>query len=700
MREKEVKQILMTLVEPYRTDATAASRIPETIAGWHFDNQNNELPICNWTGVLCNDDEAIIGLDLEDGIWIDSLLGYGLTSPTNEEPQHTRSLEKQEVYLYKQRILQQQNDDLINRPIPPDAAPYLPSALGKLTSLRMIKLSSNQIRGSIPESIAKLPNLEIFEVRSNDITGTFPHFYSEKLKVFDISKNRFHGTLPDDLFAHPKVGPGTAPFLKPLIKFDISHNELNGTIPLNGRSGTFDHEKKKETSLQKLKFFDIGFNFFSGTIPNNLGNLESLSELFLEHNRLIGTIPKSLYRGSGIGSNPLPLAQLYLQQNDLSGTLPSGLGQLPELKELFVDGNKLTGTIPSVLCVEELNNVFLNDDQAAKGCDGVSCPVNSASAEGVSPCTSCPDDGGFNKYMGRHQTECKAAMDEVEILDLFFERLHGEEWHDSSYFWERGSDACQRKGVECNQKGNVVNITLTSLGLRGSLPTELGALSSLQVFNVSHNDLTGFLPSDFRFAPLTHFDIRGNSISGHVPILMCIKDGINNNGIGPPGVDFELLYSCDNIVCSRGSYSSIGRASVEDNITCLPCYDDPSIYFIGRDECSDIHIIGHQIRRDDAIAAVKKAVPLIVLVGVLLFFVSKTRKRKVVVSYDSDHLSLPSSTRNIAMHQYSSSSLDEFEDDGADDYYSDDDWTAAASEGETGRLARKKSEMVVLRSVS
>ena len=230
---------------------------------------------------------------------------------------------------------------------------------------------------------------------------------------------------------------------------------------------------------------------------------------------------------------------------------------MPSLKELYVDGNKLTGVVPEVLCTEELNNAFLSSDEAARGCDGVSCPVNSQSVEGVAPCAACPDDGGYNRYMGRHETDCISPLSEVEVLDLFFERLHGEEWLDPSYYWEKGSEVCQRQGIGCNQDGNVVNITLPSLGLRGSLPTELGALNSLQVFNVSHNGLTGFLPSDFRFAPITTFDISGNSISGHVPILMCIKEGINNNGIGPPDIDFDLLYSCDNIVCSRGSYSSI-----------------------------------------------------------------------------------------------------------------------------------------------
>jgi hypothetical protein len=57
---------------------------------------------------------------------------------------------------------------------------------------------------------------------------------------------------------------------------------------------------------------------------------------------LVGTIPKSIYRESG----PLPLTQLYLQQNSLSGTLSEGIDRLVDLMELYVDGNKLTGSVP------------------------------------------------------------------------------------------------------------------------------------------------------------------------------------------------------------------------------------------------------------------------------------------------------------------------------------------------------------------
>ncbi len=122
----------------------------------------------------------------------------------------------------------------------------------------------------------------------------------------------------------------------------------------------------------------------SGTICNNIGTLASLEGLFLEHNRLVGTIPKSIFRES----EPLKLVQLYLQQNSLSGTLSENIDRLSKLKELYVDGNKFTGTIPPTLCDSDLNSPFIvNDTLIDNDCDAISCPVNSIGREGVAPCT-------------------------------------------------------------------------------------------------------------------------------------------------------------------------------------------------------------------------------------------------------------------------------------------------------------------------
>jgi hypothetical protein len=414
----------------------------------------------------------------------------------------------------------------------------------------------------------------------------------------------------------------------------------------------------------------------TGTISNNFGNLDALQGLFLEHNRLVGTIPKSLF-----GSNPLPLVQLFLQQNSLSGTLSEDLAKLPNLKELYVDGNKFTGSIPQSLCSSKLNTAFVNNTQHSSACDDICCPANSASREGVYPCTPCPDDGGYHRYIGQHDSVCRERMSEVEILDLFYDSLNGDEWFNASYFWTKGEPACEREGVECNAEGQVTKIVLPSLGLRGPITPQLGSLSELQVLNLSNNHLTGFLPSDLRFPPLTILDVRGSRLQGVVPPLLCLKDGVNGNG----KLD---SYACENVVCPSGTYSQIGRAALPKNdgdiaIQCLPCYDDHARFYMGSDHCTDVFIAGLQIRRSEVRQGLIILIPLILAMLTIIVFVKRRRKQHSSSAssvddmshgddenheneYDSDDLALRARLSSLSIE-------------------ADDDWTAADSEGEDSR---------------
>jgi len=726
--ESEIKNILLALVEPNRNSPT--DNIPADVKGWRFPSGSTDAsragdgekieeqyqqPVCFWTGVACDPiDGSITGLNLGNGFYVETLLGMSASSSKagdeGGKQQHTRVMIQQyddEIILHKKRYPESSsiitNDRRTANDVPPrTTSPSFPSSLGKLTSLRFLNLSHNQLQGSIPRSIVQLPNLEMFDVTSNDLEGTFPHFESDALRVLDMSKNRFHGRLDEDLFRHPDIGPYTAPYLLSLVKFDLSHNGFNGTIPLDGTSGFYNPDVEHEGSLQNLQYFDLGYNLFSGTICNNFGNFENLQGLFLEHNRLVGTIPKSIFRGSGLGAHPLPLVQLFLEQNSLSGTLNEGLATLPNLKELYVDGNKLTGVVPEPLCNLELNDIFLNSTEAAQRCDGISCPVNCASREGVAPCTPCPNDGGFHRYMGQHDSECRGGMSEVEILDLFFEQTHGDEWLDLTYLWEKGSATCQRKGVECNAAGQVTKITLQSLGLRGPLILELGFLSKLQVLDLPNNQLTGFLPSDLRFVPLNHLDIRGSRVQGVVPPLLCIKEGVNGNGIRPPGmppgsIDFNLLYACENIACPRGTYSSIGRASLpenegEDGIHCLPCYDDQATFYMGRAHCTDVSIAGLQIRTDDIRRGLVKSIPVI-LVLAFLAMLSRIRLYHRKSSASATPRNENSDSDGVRMSQRSSLPLQLWTSSPVDDEYSDDDWTAGYSESEGVRPVKRSIEL-------
>merc|ERR1712187_1056402 len=78
-------------------------------------------------------------------------------------------------------------------------------------------------------------------------------------------------------------------------------------------------------------------NGITGTLPTELGNLNSLLELTLYNNAITGTLPTEL-------GNLNELEYLYLYNNAITGTLPTELGNLNELFHLFLYCNSINVT--------------------------------------------------------------------------------------------------------------------------------------------------------------------------------------------------------------------------------------------------------------------------------------------------------------------------------------------------------------------
>ena len=96
-------------------------------------------------------------------------------------------------------------------------------------------------------------------------------------------------------------------------------------------------------SLRDLEHLHIGDNSLTGgEIPSELGDLSNLEGLDLRGSSLTGAIPPWL----GDLSN---LEWLSLHNNSLTGAIPSELGSLSNLERLSLGSNSLTGEIPSEL---------------------------------------------------------------------------------------------------------------------------------------------------------------------------------------------------------------------------------------------------------------------------------------------------------------------------------------------------------------
>ncbi|XP_076910439.1 calcium/calmodulin-regulated receptor-like kinase 1 [Bidens hawaiensis] len=95
----------------------------------------------------------------------------------------------------------------------------------------------------------------------------------------------------------------------------------------------------------------------SGQIPPEIGQLKSLSGLYLHFNKLHGEIPKEV-------AELTHLTDLYLNVNNLSGQIPPELEKMASLQVLQLCYNQLTGSLPTQLgSLKKLNVLALQYNQ-------------------------------------------------------------------------------------------------------------------------------------------------------------------------------------------------------------------------------------------------------------------------------------------------------------------------------------------------
>ena len=118
-----------------------------------------------------------------------------------------------------------------------------------MSTLTELKLTVNQLTGSIPPSLGNLTSLT----------------------VLALSENQLEGEIPDAL--------GNLSELRELV---LWRNQLSGQIPAS------------LGDLTELTHLFLDSNELTGSIPDSLGNLSNLRELGLKENQLTGSIPESL----------------------------------------------------------------------------------------------------------------------------------------------------------------------------------------------------------------------------------------------------------------------------------------------------------------------------------------------------------------------------------------------------------------------
>ena len=430
----------------------------------------------------------------------------------------------------------------------------LPDELGSLINLRELRLSSNELSGTIPD-LSGLTGLTRLELSYNELSGTIPDLGNlTSLQYMNLRNNELSGTIPDlsgltglrELTLIENKLTGKIPNLSGLTnltRLELEDNLLSGEIPdlsdltnlkylylsRNGLTGeipaSLNSLTKLETlylpgnqlsgtipdlsSLTALKYLDLKENLLRGEIPASLSSLTNLQELFLWGNQLSGPIPnlnnffnmqymdlsQNLLEGEipDLG-NLHGLKGLYLHQNQLTGEIPASLSNLTNLRELFLHQNQLTEEIPSLSNLTNLRELSLWDNELT----------------GVIPDLSRLTELR-RVFLEQNQLsgEIPYLSDLTNLQDLYLRGnlLMGE------IPSLGGLTNLQRLDLQDNQ-------------LSGEIPASLGTLDRLRVLSLKDNQLTGQIPDLASLQTLFFLELSGNQLSGEIPASLGSLDAL------------------------------------------------------------------------------------------------------------------------------------------------------------------------------
>ncbi|KAJ8484096.1 hypothetical protein OPV22_016581 [Ensete ventricosum] len=293
----------------------------------------------------------------------------------------------------------------------------LPDFLGSLLNLRVLRLSYNQLTGSIPSSLAgsgiqqlllnnqqardklsgsidvlgAMPQLTMIWLQSNSFTGPIPDLSNlTALESFNVRDNALTGIVPPSLTACLTLNNAT-----------LSNNLLQGPFPqFASKSATLDVGTGNQfcTSaaapgpcdprVSALLAVAEGFGYPAVLAKSWKGN-EPCGANWLgvtcDAQKSVAVLNFASQHFGGVISpafaNFTSLRQLLLSNNDLTGSIPDSLTQLPQLQVLDVTNNNLSGKVPAFS-----SSVTLKQDGNPKlGTDSGSSDESSSGMFGSSP---------------------------------------------------------------------------------------------------------------------------------------------------------------------------------------------------------------------------------------------------------------------------------------------------------------------------
>ncbi|SED04676.1 Leucine-rich repeat (LRR) protein [Tenacibaculum sp. MAR_2009_124] len=362
----------------------------------------------------------------------------------------------------------------------------IPNEIGNLTLLQSLYLERNRIN-SIPSTIGSLVNLKYLVANYNQINN-IPQSISglTNLTWLDFNENKIP-TIPEDIGNLTKLN-----------RLDFNNNEI---VDVPSSIG----------NLQNLTYLGfLGNKIIS--VPSEIGNLAKLKWLRLEDN-LIKEIPSSYV-------NLTRLVQIYILKNNLNfntiENIYNGINAIPTLRRFSyspqskVDQEELKEEFVGTTVTMTSNQMVSQNNSYQWYKNGVA--ISGATNKDLVLTNVQESDSGVYHFrvtnsivagltLERHPItlivsvpKCQVSEAEKNALWSFYTSTNGANWKNTvsgNKPWSLGVPVCDWYGVTVGVDNKVVELKLTSNNVSGTIPSEIGNLSSLSVLDLRSNLISG-----------------------------------------------------------------------------------------------------------------------------------------------------------------------------------------------------------------